>query len=71
MFLEKEEIYFNSFDNKSKVYANFWIPKDPNDEKNVIVEIRGGAGGDEANIFAGDLYRMYTRYAERQRWKTE
>lgn len=47
------------------------IPKDPNDEKNVIVEIRGGAGGDEANIFAGDLYRMYTRYAERQRWKTE
>ena len=47
------------------------IPKDPNDEKNVIVEIRGGAGGDEANIFAGDLYRMYTRYAERKRWKTE
>lgn len=47
------------------------ISKDPNDEKNVIVEIRGGAGGDEANIFAGDLYRMYTRYAERQRWKTE
>ncbi|TDX59154.1 peptide chain release factor 1 [Orenia marismortui] len=47
------------------------IPKDPNDEKNVIVEIRGGAGGDEANIFAGDLYRMYTRYAERAGWKTE
>ena len=47
------------------------IPKDPNDEKNVIVEIRGGAGGDEANIFAGDLYRMYSRYAERRRWKTE
>ncbi len=47
------------------------IPKDPNDDKNVIVEIRGGAGGDEANIFAGDLYRMYTRYAERRRWKTE
>ena len=47
------------------------IPKDPNDEKNVIVEIRGGAGGDEANIFAGDLYRMYNRYAERRRWKTE
>ena len=47
------------------------LPKDPNDEKNVIVEIRGGAGGDEANIFAGDLFRMYTRYAERQNWKTE
>ena len=47
------------------------LPKDPNDEKNVIVEIRGGAGGDEANIFAGDLFRMYSRYAERQRWKTE
>ncbi len=42
------------------------IPKDPNDDKNVIMEIRGAAGGDEANIFAGDLYRMYTRYAEKQ-----
>lgn len=47
------------------------LPKDPNDDKNVIVEIRGGAGGDEANIFAGDLYRMYTRYAERRHWKIE
>ncbi|WP_053954748.1 peptide chain release factor 1 [Inediibacterium massiliense] len=47
------------------------IPKDPNDEKNVIVEIRGGAGGDEAGLFAGDLFRMYTRYAERNRWKAE
>ncbi len=47
------------------------LPKDPNDEKNVIVEIRGGAGGDEAALFAGDLYRMYTRYAERYRFKTE
>ena len=45
------------------------IPKDPNDEKNVIVEIRGAAGGDEANIFAFDLYRMYTRYAEAKGWK--
>ena len=42
------------------------IPKDPNDSKNVIMEIRGAAGGDEANIFAGDLFRMYTRYAEKQ-----
>ena len=47
------------------------IPKDPNDGKNVIVEIRGAAGGDEANIFAGDLYRMYIKYAEKQGWKTE
>ena len=42
------------------------VPKDPNDDKNVIMEIRGAAGGDEANIFAGDLFRMYTRYAEKQ-----
>ena len=47
------------------------LPKDPNDDKNVIVEIRGGAGGDEAALFAGDLYRMYARYAERRRWKAE
>lgn len=47
------------------------IPKDPNDEKNVIIEIRGGAGGDEAALFAGDLFRMYSRYAERQGWKTD
>ncbi len=47
------------------------IPKDPNDEKNVIVEIRGAAGGDEANIFAGDLFRMYTRFAESKGWKIE
>lgn len=47
------------------------VPKDPNDDKNVIVEIRGGAGGEEAALFAGVLFRMYTRYAERKRWKTE
>ncbi|MCL2356540.1 MAG: peptide chain release factor 1 [Defluviitaleaceae bacterium] len=47
------------------------LPKDPNDEKNVIVEIRGGAGGDEAALFANSLYRMYCHYAERRRWKTE
>jgi peptide chain release factor 1 len=46
------------------------LPKDPNDEKNVIIEIRAGAGGDEAGIFAADLHRMYTRYAEAHRWKT-
>ena len=47
------------------------LPKDPRDAKNVIVEIRAGAGGDEAGLFAANLYRMYTRYAERQGWKTE
>ncbi len=47
------------------------VPKDPNDDKNVIVEVRAGTGGDEAALFASDLFRMYTRYAERQRWKVE
>jgi peptide chain release factor 1 len=47
------------------------LPKDPNDEKSVILEIRAGTGGDEAGIFAGDLYRMYSRYAETQGWKVE
>ncbi|MFS0862999.1 peptide chain release factor 1 [Fredinandcohnia sp. 179-A 10B2 NHS] len=47
------------------------LPKDPNDDKNVIMEIRGAAGGDEAALFAGDLYRMYSRYAETHGWKTE
>ncbi len=47
------------------------IPKDPNDDKNIIMEIRGAAGGDEANIFAGDLFRMYSKYAEKQNWKIE
>jgi peptide chain release factor 1 len=47
------------------------VPKDPNDEKDVIVEVRAGTGGDEAALFAADLFRMYTRYAERNRWKSE
>jgi len=47
------------------------VPKDPNDAKNVILEIRGGTGGEEAALFAGDLYRMYNRYAERNGWKVE
>ncbi len=47
------------------------LPKDPNDEKNIIVEVRAGAGGDEAGLFAAELYRMYTRYAENQGWKIE
>jgi len=47
------------------------IPKDPNDDNNTIIEIRGAAGGDEGNLFAGDLYRMYVKYAEEKGWKTE
>ena len=47
------------------------VPKDPNDEKNVMLEIRAGTGGDEAALFAGELFRMYSRYAERQGWRLE
>ena len=61
--LEQEEL-----ENKLR---ELLLPKDPNDDKNIIVEIRGAAGGDEANIFAGDLFRMYTRYAESQGWKIQ
>ncbi len=61
--LEKEQL-----ENKFKIML---LPRDPNDDKNVIVEIRGAAGGDEANIFAGDLFRMYNKYAEKQGWKLE
>lgn len=60
---EKDEL-----ENQLKVLL---LPKDPYDEKNVIMEIRGGAGGEEAALFAGDLYRMYMRYAETRGWKTE
>lgn len=47
------------------------LPRDPHDEKDVIMEIRAGAGGDEASLFAQDLFRMYSRYAEHQGWKTD
>ena len=47
------------------------LPKDPNDEKNVILEIRAGTGGDEASLFAAEIFRMYTRFAEQHRWKVE
>ena len=56
------------FSNELKILL---LPKDPNDEKNVIVEIRGGAGGEEAALFAGSLYRMYTMYADMRRWNIE
>ena len=60
-----------ALEEKYQVLKIMLVPKDPNDEKNVICEIRGAAGGDEANIFAGDLFRMYTRYAEKQGWKIQ
>ena len=63
LHLEKEEL-----EHKLKIML---LPKDPNDEKNVIMEIRGAAGGDEGNIFAGDLFRMYSKYAEKQGWHLE
>lgn len=47
------------------------LPKDPNDEKDVVLEIRAGTGGDEASLFAAEVFRMYTRYAEEHRWKVE
>ena len=71
--LVREEL--NDSKEKMETYSEelkiLLLPKDPNDDKNVIVEIRGGAGGDEAALFASDLHRMYSRYAERMRWRTE
>lgn len=66
--LEDATSKIDSFEEKLKVLL---LPKDPNDDKNVIMEIRGAAGGDEGNIFAGDLFRMYSRYAENQGFKIE
>lgn len=68
MELEDLEGQIEGLENELKILL---IPKDPNDEKNVIVEIRAGAGGDEAGLFAAELLRLYTRYAERNRWKVE
>ena len=71
--LAKEDLKLGN-DERDKLLTEIKIlllPKDPNDNKNVIVEIRGGAGGDEAALFAGDLFRMYSHYAETKRWKTE
>lgn len=68
MELAEAEEKLPKLENELKVLL---LPKDPNDEKNVIFEIRGAAGGDEGNIFAGDLFRMYSRYAESRGWKVE
>ena len=58
-------------ENFTKELTLLLLPQDPNDEKSVVVEIRAGTGGDEATLFAADLFRMYTRFCERQRWKIE
>jgi peptide chain release factor 1 len=66
--IEKLDATIAKLENKIK---SMLVPKDPRDDKNVIFEIRAGTGGDEAALFAADLFRMYTRYAERQGWKSE
>src|SRR5215472_17589893 len=66
--LEKLEARLRGVEEELKVLL---LPKDPNDEKNVILEIRAGTGGDEATLFAAEIFRMYDRYAESQRWKVE
>lgn len=66
--LRESELAMGELEERIKLLL---LPKDPNDEKNVIVEIRGGTGGEEAALFAYDLYRMYTAYAEKRGWKTE
>lgn len=71
--LAKEEMNESKarIDELEKELKILLLPKDPNDDKNVIVEIRAGAGGDEAALFAAEIYRMYVHYAESQRWKVE
>ncbi|CCO08416.1 peptide chain release factor 1 [Desulforamulus hydrothermalis] len=66
--IEELESKIEELEQKLKILL---LPKDPNDEKNVIMEIRGGTGGEEAALFAGDLFRMYCRYAEKKGWRTE
>ncbi|MBE6036128.1 MAG: peptide chain release factor 1 [Clostridiales bacterium] len=72
---EMAKMELSELEDKLETYSQelkiLLLPKDPNDEKNVILEVRAGTGGDEAALFGGDLLRMYTRYAERHRWKTE
>ncbi|WP_299253133.1 peptide chain release factor 1 [uncultured Cytophaga sp.] len=71
MAKEELETLATQKDELEIVIKELLIPKDPNDSKNIILEIRGGSGGDEASIFAGDIFRMYQRYCERMNWKME
>src|SRR5690554_3191417 len=66
--LQENEAHEEKLEEKLKILL---LPKDENDDKNVIVQIRGAAGGEEANLFAADLFRMYTKYAESKNWKVE
>ena len=68
---QENAVLQNKLDTLTEELKLALLPKDPNDEKDIIVEIRAGTGGDEAAIFAGDLYRMYSRYAQSQGWKTD
>jgi peptide chain release factor 1 len=78
---KEDELYSLALDEKQQLTARVaeleeglrreLTPKDPNDERNVVLEIRAGTGGDEATLFAGELFRMYSRYAEQQRWRVE
>jgi peptide chain release factor 1 len=71
MFHEEKDTLQQTLDETEEKLKILLLPKDPNDEKNVIIEIKGAAGGDEGNIFAGDLYKMYAKYAESRGWKIE
>src|SRR5690606_21765343 len=71
MAKEELDILLTEQEEKGEEVRLMLIPKDPEDAKNAIIEIRGGTGGDEAALFAGDLYRMYTRYFEDKGWRTE
>jgi len=71
MAQEEEKLLLARKDQAERELKLLLLPKDPNDDKNIILEIRAGTGGDEAAIFAGDLFRMYSRYAESQGWKVE
>ncbi|MEQ1600864.1 MAG: peptide chain release factor 1 [Methylophilaceae bacterium] len=68
---EEIELGKNKLEAIEQALQTLLLPKDPNDERNIFLEIRAGTGGDESGLFAGDLFRMYSRYAERQRWKVE
>ncbi len=71
MAKEEQDLLYQQKEEKEEEIRLMLIPKDPEDAKNAIIEIRGGTGGDEAAIFAGDLYRMYTRYFEKKGWRNE
>ena len=66
--MEENEVKLPKYEERMKVLL---LPRDPMDDKDIMLEIRGGAGGDEANIFAGDLARMYLKYADKQGWRTQ